>query len=271
MLSTRILTALILLPLVVGGILFLPTAAVAALAAGVLVIGAWEWGSLLRFTSVPVRVAYTATAAAVLALVWGCAENGWVAAGVLGAALAWWLAAVLWVRRFPHSWETTFGRRPLAALLGLLILAATLLALIRVHSREQGPALLLFLFVLIWVADTGAYFAGRLRGRHKLAQRVSPGKTWEGAAGGIVLATAAAAPGALWLGYAGTGLLGWLMLGAAVAGISIVGDLTISMFKRSAGVKDAGSIFPGHGGALDRLDSLLAAAPVYAVGLVVLM
>lgn len=271
MLLTRVLTALILLPLVVGGILFLPTAAVAVVAAGVLLIGAWEWGLLLRFAGIAARLVYAAAVAAALAYMFRSVGDARLVSGLFAAALVWWLSAVFWIRAFPRYWEATLGRRPVAALLGVLVLAATLLALIRVHAREEGPILLLLLFVLIWVADTGAYFAGRIRGRHKLAQRVSPGKTWEGAAGGIVLATAAAAAGGWWLGDTGGALAGWLVLGAAVATISIVGDLTISMFKRRAGVKDSGSIFPGHGGVLDRLDSLFAAAPVYAVGLAFLL
>lgn len=271
MLLTRLLTALILLPLVVGGILFLPTIAVAAVAAAVLLIGAWEWGLLLRFSGVAARLAYAAAVAIALACAFWSAGDARLVAGLFAAAVLWWLAAVIWIGAFPRYWEATLGHRWVAALLGMLILTAALLALIRVHSREQGAVLLLLLFVLIWVADTGAYFAGRIRGRHKLARRVSPGKTWEGAMGGIVLATAAAAAGGYWLGYTGAALAGWFVLGAAVATISIVGDLTISMFKRSAGVKDSGNIFPGHGGVLDRLDSLLAAAPVYAVGLIVLI
>lgn len=271
MLLTRILTALILLPLVTGGILFLPTAGVGALAAGVLLVGAWEWGRFLQVAGGAARWMYTLAAAAVLAVVGWMAQDVRLAAALLAAAVLWWLAAVVWIRFFPRGWEMTLGRRPAAALLGFLVLAATLLALIQIHARERGPALLLLLFVLIWAADTGAYFAGRLWGRHKLARRVSPGKTWEGAVGGIVLATAAATAGACWLAYPGAPWAGWLALGAAVAIISIVGDLTISMFKRCAGVKDAGNIFPGHGGVLDRLDSLLAAAPVYAVGLAFLL
>lgn len=271
MLLTRVLTALVLLPLVVGGILFLPTNAVAAVAAAVLLVGAWEWGLLLRFAGAVARVAYTGVAAAVLAGVFCSTGNAGAVSVLLAAAVAWWLAAILWIRVFPRYWEATLGHRWIAGPLGLLVLSTTLLALIRVHSLERGAILLLLLFVLIWIADSGAYFAGRIRGRHKLAQRVSPGKTWEGAVGGIVLATAAAAAGGCWLGYTGAALTGWLALGAAVATISIVGDLTISMFKRSAGVKDSGHIFPGHGGVLDRLDSLFAAAPIYAVGLTFLL
>lgn len=271
MLLTRVLTALVLLPLVVAGILFLPTAAVAAIAGAFLLVGAWEWGLLLSLTRPPARLAYAAAAGAAFLWLWWQPDGEATARAVHALAVAWWLVAVGWILRFPRGWEGTLGQRPVAALLGLVVLAATFLALVGTHARSQGPFLLLLLFVLTWAADTGAYFSGRFWGRHKLAPRVSPGKTWEGAAGGVVLATAAAALGGLWLGYDVAGLLAWAMLGAAVAVISIVGDLSISMFKRSAGVKDAGSLFPGHGGVLDRLDSLLAAAPVFAVGVALLL
>lgn len=268
MLLTRFLTALALLPLVVGAILYLPTSAVAAVAGAVLAVGAWEWGRLLRLRAASWRVAYAGLVVAVFPLLWWIPE---IARGISGAAVAWWPAAVIWIVRFPRGWEATLGRPFAAAALGILILAGALSALIDVHARSQGPFLLLLLFVVIWAADTGAYFAGRFRGRHKLAPRISPGKTREGAVGGVVAATAAAMLGGWWLGEEGLRLAGWLALGATVAVISIAGDLVISMFKRSAGVKDTGAVFPGHGGVLDRLDSLFAAAPIYALGLVLLM
>ncbi|MDX1496662.1 MAG: phosphatidate cytidylyltransferase, partial [Salinisphaeraceae bacterium] len=130
---------------------------------------------------------------------------------------------------------------------------------------------LLGLLVIIWAADTGAYFAGRAFGKNKLAPKVSPGKTWEGVAGGLACSALMA-----WLGgwyvfqLAGLAAAGFVVLGLAVAGISVVGDLSESMFKRHAGVKDSGQIFPGHGGMLDRLDSLTAAAPCYLLGLLLL-
>lgn len=269
MLLTRVLTAIALLPLVVAAILWLPTDAIAVLAGAAFAIGAWEWGRLLGFRTRPGRAVCAAIAVAGFAGLWWLPAQHPLPRGLAAAAVLWWLCVIFWIMRFPRGWEATLGRRPLAAALGVVVLGATFLAVLTVHGRADGPALLLLLFVLTWAADTGAYFSGRFLGRHKLAPRVSPGKTWEGAAGGVALATVAAALGGWWLGDGGTPAA-WALLGAVVAAISILGDLTISMFKRSAGLKDAGHLFPGHGGILDRLDSLLAAAPVYAAGLALL-
>ena len=123
---------------------------------------------------------------------------------------------------------------------------------------------LLFVFVLVWAADTGAFFAGRRFGRHKLSPEVSPGKTWEGVAGGLALALAVSAAAAVPLNAP---MPVFLALCALAAAASVVGDLTVSLFKRGAGLKDSGRIFPGHGGILDRIDSLCAAAPVLILGL----
>lgn len=270
MLLTRVLTALALLPLVVAAILWLPTDAIAVVAGGAFAIGAWEWGRLLDFRTRQARAVCAAIAIAGFAGLWWLPAQHPIPRVLMAAAVIWWLCVVLWIARFPRGWEASLGRRPLAAALGVVVLGATFLAILAVHDRADGPALLLLLFVLTWAADTGAYFSGRFLGRHKLAPRVSPGKTWEGAAGGVALATLAAALGGWWLGHGGAALAAWALLGAVVAAISILGDLTISMFKRSAGLKDAGQLFPGHGGILDRLDSLLAAAPVYAAGLAML-
>ncbi len=150
--------------------------------------------------------------------------------------------------------------------LGGLLLAGAWVAVVGLHRASEGPALVLFLFVLIWLADSGAYFAGRAFGRHKLSPAVSPGKTWEGAAGGLAGALLAALVLVLG-GFAGAlPLAAFVALSLLVALVSIGGDLWESRLKREAGVKDSGSLLPGHGGMLDRIDSLIAAAPVYALG-----
>jgi len=125
------------------------------------------------------------------------------------------------------------------------------------------PALLLFMLVIVWAADIGAYFAGKRWGRVKLAPGISPGKTWEGVLGGMLLVLALAAVRGL---VAGNNLGVLLPFCLAVALLSIVGDLTVSIFKRNAGLKDSGKLFPGHGGLLDRIDSVTAAAPLFALG-----
>jgi phosphatidate cytidylyltransferase len=123
----------------------------------------------------------------------------------------------------------------------------------------------MYALLLVWVADSGAYFAGRALGKRKLAPRVSPGKTWAGFWGGLIACAALALCVAWW--RPPSALLIWLALAVVVAAYSVVGDLTESLGKRFAGLKDSGTLIPGHGGVLDRFDSLLAAAPVLALGL----
>jgi phosphatidate cytidylyltransferase len=151
---------------------------------------------------------------------------------------------------------------PSAAVAGLVVLVPAWLALSQLHAHN--PLFMLFLLLLVVAADVGAYFAGRRFGRHKLAPRVSPGKTWEGVGGGVVGATIVAIIGALWLHMP---FLLFIALCVVVVFASIVGDLTESLFKRHAGLKDSGNLLPGHGGVLDRVDSITAAAPVFLVGL----
>lgn len=265
MLLTRILTAAVLLPLVVVGILYLPTAGVAVVIAAFLTVGAWEWGALTRFSATGARVGFAVATAAMLLLLWW--QQSAATSVILVLSFLWWLLATIWLFRFPRGWDVSVGAAPLAGALGLLLLAAPFVALVRLHGGNAGPQLVLSLFVLVWAADTGAYFAGRALGRHKLAPRVSPGKTWEGAAGGLLLSLAVAWLAAWWLDFGDTRTVCFVLLGGGVALISIVGDLTISMFKRQAGVKDTGTLLPGHGGVLDRLDSLLAAAPCFVLAL----
>jgi phosphatidate cytidylyltransferase len=124
--------------------------------------------------------------------------------------------------------------------------------------------ILLFALLIVWVADSGAFFAGKTLGRVKLAPAISPGKTWEGVIGGLAAVVLLTLLRSVWVD---TDLAVFVPFCLAVACISIVGDLTVSMFKRTAGVKDSGSLFPGHGGVLDRIDSVAAAAPLFALGL----
>lgn len=270
MLITRLLTALVALPLAVAAILWLSTPAVAALVLVLMLCGAWEWGAMMRLTSMAGRMALMG-GVLVLSLVTALCRHVEAGPGsenlLVGMAGVLWLTAVLWIARFPRDWDVTLGRRGLAAPVGVIVLSAPVAAMAYLHQADNGPLLVLVLCFLVWGADTGAYAAGRTLGRHKLAPNVSPGKTLEGAVGGVLVSVVIAAIAAFVLGYDTSRTLSLMVLGAWIALISIVGDLSMSMFKRSAGLKDSGKLFPGHGGVLDRLDGLIAAAPWFVLGL----
>lgn len=257
MLRQRLLTALIAMPLAAALVLFAPQWLVGLVLGVILLGGAWEWAAFASLATRRGRLGYLLLTAVLLGL---C---GWALAAppaglaIVAIGLAWWLAAFTWLFR-PDA-------RPPAAvagLCGLLTLLPAWVAIMLLRAAPDGPAALLFLLVLIWAADTGAYTAGRLAGRRRLAPRISPGKTWEGVGGGLFAAAIIGAGGVLYFGLApGT----FIPICVAVAILSIVGDLTESLFKRLSGVKDSGSLLPGHGGLLDRVDSLSAAAPLFYV------
>ncbi len=257
-LLTRVLTALVLLPVIFAALFLLPRQAVDVLISGVVLLAGWEWARFVGLTAPWIRLLYAvAVLASAILLVWfadGLSSLSWL----FWIAMLWWAIAALWILRYP-----TPISKPVAALSGFAVLVPAFAALEFIVAQEQGAQWLLFMLLLVWAADVGAYFAGRFFGRTKLAPRVSPGKTWAGVAGGVAATLLVAAAGAWWFGAT---VFPYLLFGAAVAVVSIVGDLTVSMFKRSAGLKDSGRILPGHGGILDRIDSMTAAAPVFVLG-----
>jgi len=259
-LKTRIITALVLAAGMFAIVLWLPpVATVIVLTAGVLA-GAWEWSAFLRASAIYVRVAYVAAIAALLPLVWRCTADPAARDLVLGLALVWWLVALGWILIAPRRvapWS--------AALAGVFALVPAWLALMRLRlDLPNGAQWMLFVLILVWVADVGAFFFGRRYGRLHLAPAVSPGKTWEGVVGGTVVAAVVAVCGSVWFRIP---LAFFLPLCLTVVAFSIVGDLTESLLKRFAGMKDSGSVFPGHGGVMDRIDSVTSAAPVLLFGL----
>ncbi|MEO8224787.1 MAG: phosphatidate cytidylyltransferase [Gammaproteobacteria bacterium] len=259
-LAQRVLTAI---PLLVGLllVLFVTPLWVATTATGiVMVLGGWEWSAFAGCRSTPGRVAYATGIAAALLTAGILVPDVLPLSVVMWGALLWWLVAFLWVLRYPTRVPASVAR-----LAGFLVLVPAWLALVAVVGVPgRGPALVLFALCIVFAADIGAYFAGHRFGRVKLAPQVSPGKTWEGLIGGVVLAALTAAGGGTLLGLP----LGVIVpLGLGVATLSVVGDLTESMFKRSVGAKDSGHLIPGHGGILDRLDSVTAAMPLFALAL----
>lgn len=258
MLLARIITAVVFGAAVTGALLFAPSPVTAAVLAILWLAGVWEWAAFAKLPAAG-RVGYTLVFAAAMAVArpWLGEEGLYV---LLGAALIWWLFALVLVVRYPRSFSPTF-----VALAGIVVLLPSWALLVRLHGEGAlGAELAFTLLLIVWAADVGAYAAGRLLGRTKLAPAVSPGKTWEGVTGGLLTAGVVAGFAAAWLGLPTSRLV---VLGVATALISVLGDLTQSMFKRNVGLKDSGKLLPGHGGVLDRIDSLTAAVPVFVVGL----
>ncbi len=256
--TTRIITAAVLVAIVLVCVLWLPSWAMAVAFGVAWAAGAWEWGKLVGWPGTIVGV-YTA-----LVIVLGAVSGSTLEAGSAPAVAAivsgWWAAAFVGVVTYPWRVPSV-----LVAGAGLVALVPSWLLLAFLHgSSAGGPLLVLGLLCVVWAADVGAYFCGRTFGRIKLAPSVSPGKTWEGVAGGLGAATLVGFTAGTLLGQAAAT---WALVALAAAAASVIGDLTVSLCKRRAGTKDSGHLLPGHGGVLDRIDSLTAAVPVFFLGL----
>lgn len=287
MLKYRVLTSLVLLPLAVAGVFELNLLGFALVMGAILLLGAWEWGNLAGLSSALSRGIYTGGLGLLMAVLLLTDSAGvplslwpgmfWWSQNAIDLplllvvlGLVWWLVAILLVLTYPKS-SAVWHRIKLPA--GILLLLAAWVALVSLRATQylqnpyRGAFILLLMLLVIWGADTGAYFAGKAFGRHKLAPKVSPGKTWQGFAGAVVVGTLLTWPG-LWLLKWPVTAFGplWLLIELTVV-ISVFGDLLESLAKRERGVKDSGRLLPGHGGILDRIDSLVAAAPVFVVGM----
>jgi len=229
----------------------------------------------MKLKAIWLRVLYVSVVVLALACSWvfqldsflvnAGVDSDWLALPTL--SLFWWLLAVAWVLTYPRTMQR-YSSPVMLALIGLVILVPTWVAVIGLHaSGEKGPMLVMYLLSLIWVADSGAYFGGRKWGKRKLAPSVSPGKSWEGVGSGAALSVAYAFGAAQVLDLPGNQWSVFVVLSLVTVFFSVLGDLTESMFKRHAGMKDSGTLLPGHGGVLDRIDSVTAAAPVFVVGL----
>lgn len=266
MLKTRIITALVLLPIVLGAVFYLERSLFVWVAGAFFIAGGWEWSAMMPARwPVAVRVLWLAA----LALVMAAAEY-YRPAFVLVWLPLLWLPALWLVVAYPRS-AALWYRTPVMVVLGLWLLVPAWATVVHLQDNGalglSGPLSLLFILVWVWAADVGAYFAGRALGRHKLAPNVSPGKTLEGLAGGVALALGITAAVA-WSVPVVPGEQGLLLLVAALTVLaSALGDLFESMVKRRHGIKDSGTMLPGHGGMLDRIDSVTAALPVAVAAL----
>lgn len=264
MLKRRLLTAIVLVPPLVAALFWLPPLGVAALFGVFVAAAAWEWGALSGLVGAA-RAGYVALVLAAGAVFLAISARSSAGAHVvLGAATLWWAFVPFQLgARAPM-----LGSRGGRLLAGSLTLAPAWVALVLLHGWDvDAPALLLFVLLLVAVADTVAYATGHAFGRTRLAPAVSPGKTVEGVVGGALAVVALAyICGTMFWGFTAAVLGGWIALALTAGLVSVIGDLNESKLKRVAGVKDSGRLLPGHGGVLDRIDALTAAAPVFAWG-----
>lgn len=281
MLKQRIITALILAPLAIMAVFYLPLMYFSGLLLAVMAIGAWEWGPLMGFATKRRRIAFVVTNVVIISALWSYfpPESLWLDAKtlqqpviyVLWLSVAWWFLSAILTFAYPRCSTFWSSHRSVRGLFGWLTLVPTWLAFMVIRSSEydiqqyHGAQLLMALFIMVWSADVGAYFVGKAIGKRKLMPNVSPGKTLEGFLGGVVFACLLALIAGSLLDWTSKQFFMVLGLTAVITTISVLGDLNESMFKRQAGLKDSGSILPGHGGILDRIDSLTATAPIFAL------
>jgi phosphatidate cytidylyltransferase len=268
MTKTRVIAALIMAPTAICAILFLPTAWLAAAAALVFLIGLWEWLKLSGIDGLPRTTLLALNLVLMVLMVWASVDQNLVLfqlATLIGVGA--WVLALLWLRFFNFGADHSSVSRMLKLAAGTLAIVPAWAALVLIHAgEERGNWWLLTALTIVWAADSGAYFAGRAFGKHKLAPRISPNKTLEGVGGGLVAGLATAGLFG-WLAGVQLSQVGVLMLVAVITVLaSVAGDLFESLLKRQAGAKDSGTLIPGHGGVLDRIDGVLAALPVFALG-----
>ncbi|MCW4149735.1 phosphatidate cytidylyltransferase [Halomonas sp. 18H] len=260
MLRQRVITAAWLAPLSLVGLFVLEGAAFAVFTGLVVVLAGWEWSRLAGLEASWQRGGCSLALGATLAgLAWlGSAQSVWL----LGIGALGWLVNLYWVTGYPQRldhWRPTGVRLAM----GAWVLVPTWVGFNVL--RDAGAAWLLLVLLLVWGADIGAYFVGRALGRRKLAPSVSPGKTWEGVVGGLLVSSLLAVTFAVWQSLSLSAALGLLVVVAIVTLASVLGDLLESMLKRFRGLKDSSQLLPGHGGILDRIDSLTAAVPLFAL------
>ena len=267
MLLKRILTASIVAPIAVFSILVLTQTSFALAVALILIVSSWEYCNLIQIKQLAGKTLYALLTLLATYFLSNAPSN----LTILYVASSWWLIALIWVSIFPKGSRLLRKNLFVKVVNGLFIFVPMAIALMALHLLD--PMLVLFLLILIWAADIGAYFAGKLFGKTKLCPHVSPGKTLEGLWGGTALAQVVA----ISYVYVSTqapllsDFLIFSFMALVVSLVSVLGDLFESVLKRIAEVKDSGNIFPGHGGMLDRIDSLTSSAPIFFLLIVVLL
>lgn len=270
MLKLRIITAVVLLAIIGMVLFFMPPVALSLLLVAVFAVAAWEWANFADIRHPALRILYALVFVGVVALlvrvsgILSASADLLLVRDVLGLGCTWWALALLWVMSYPAS--AIFWRHSVVKMLmGLLVLVPSVLALLHVSQQASGQWLFLYLVGIVVTADVGAYIFGRWLGRSKLAPRVSPGKSWAGFWGGLACTLMYAVVVAMQVPVAGLSLPALVLVSGIAALASVLGDLLESMLKRERGLKDSSQLLPGHGGFMDRIDSITAAAPVFTL------
>jgi len=261
MLKHRLITALILIPLVLWALFAMNSVEFAIGTAVIALLATWEWAELMGLQNLIAKLGYVIlVGVAMLACYW----IAWTKYVFLGATL-WWIVAIVLVLIYPQTSHVWAGNRLISGAIGLLVLVPTWLALNVLRGNGDRAVWVLFLFVLVWGVDAIAYFVGRRWGQRKLLPRVSPGKTWAGVYGAIIAAVCVSVIGGNLLLSTPIEIFWLIVISLLMVIISIFGDLFESTLKRFRGVKDSGVLLPGHGGVLDRIDSMTAVAPIFVL------
>lgn len=265
MLKSRIATALVIAPITLLAVFFLPQQAFSLFVAVIVLMGAWEWTAMMRLVSRAQRTVYVLLVLLGIVMVQRFLPS--FEHVIFGFSGIFWLFATALVIVYPRASQLWCGPKT-KAIIGICVLVPTWASIIYIRELAQGPWLIVYMFLIVWGADTGAYFAGKRFGKRKLMPRVSPAKSWAGVGGATVTVLLVSLLYQPFLMFLANLSLGVYVLAVVLLFSSVIGDLTESMFKRQCGVKDSGSILPGHGGIMDRIDSLTAAAPVFALCLI---
>jgi phosphatidate cytidylyltransferase len=285
-LKQRIITALILAPLALFAILYLPLFSFQVMTALVVGLGAWEWSSMSGITRTLSKCAYAVLVVAICLilsimlptdLIWYQGQLNSLYTYILSIATIWWVVSLAMIIAYPNYSSVWYTSKILRGIFGLLTLIPTWIAVVSLRTSlyevdpYYGASLIFYVLGIVWAADIGAFFVGVKFGKHKLRPEVSPGKTLEGLMGGVFASSAIIAFAALHYQVDPSRIWLHIAVGAITVGVSALGDLNESMFKRCAGIKDSGKLLPGHGGVMDRIDSLTAAFPIFAFCYVVWM
>jgi len=286
MLKQRILTALVLAPLALAGILFLPIEGFKYAVAGIILLGAYEWANMSGITTRIIKCWFAVFIAGIFAVlivsvdasqIWVQGELNPIYKAILQISAVWWIVSLFMILAYPRYSSFWKNSRSIRGAFGILTLIPTWVAIVSLRTSLYdidpfyGASLLFYVLGIVWAADIGAFFVGVKFGKHKLRPNVSPGKTLEGLLGGVMASLAIIAFAALHYQVEPARILLHVVIGGLTVGVSALGDLNESMFKRCAGIKDSGRLLPGHGGIMDRIDSLTAAFPVFAFCYVVWM